>query len=250
MRLDPASLRARGFSGLRVVGDVHGEPAALASAISGAAEEGLFLLQLGDLTDYGVDSPGVLRLVFNLLDDEAGLFVLGNHDHKLRRALTGARVRSPPEATPRTLEQLHAASDGPALASRAVTEIADAPAWWRVGPLLFVHAAFHKGMLLQAPPREAGARKPDPLTSRALFGQVTGGTTQEGYPERVLHWVDSIPPGLSVYVGHDQRSRDGRPWETRGRMGGRAIFMDTGSGKGGHLSWVDLPLPDQRLLVA
>jgi len=246
---DAATLRARGFSGLRVVGDVHGEAAALAAAIQGAGDAGLFLLQLGDLTDYGSDSPAVLRLIFDLLDDEAGAFVLGNHDHKLRRALTGARVRSPPEATHRTLEQLHAAPDGSALANRAVTEIGQAPAWLRLGPLLFVHAAFHPGMLLERPAPEAGARKPDGITSRAMFGQVTGGTTQDGFPERVLHWVDSIPLGLTVYVGHDQRSRDGRPWETRGRAGGRAIFMDTGSGKGGHLSWVDLPLPDQRVMT-
>lgn len=239
-----ARLRARGFSGLRVVGDVHGESAALEAAIRGAAEAGLFLVQLGDLTDYGPDSPGVLRLVFEMLDDEAGLFILGNHDHKLRRALTGARVRSPAEATPRTLEQLHAAPDGPELARRAVTEIGQAPAWWRLGPLLFVHAAFHRGMLLEPPEPEAGARRPSPLTARALFGQVTGGTTQDGYPERVLHWVEAIPAGLTVYVGHDQRSRDGLPWVTRGRGGGQAIFMDTGSGKGGHLSWLDLPLPD------
>lgn len=244
MTRNSAALRARGFSGLRVVGDVHGEAAALEAAIRGANEAGLFLLQLGDLTDYGPDSPGVLRLVFNLLDDEAGLFLLGNHDHKLRRALTGARVRSPPEATPRTLEQLHAAPDGPELAARAVSEIGQAPAWWRLGPMLFVHAAFHPGMLLEPPDPEAGAHRPAPVTSRALFGQVTGGTAQDGYPERVLHWVDSIPLGLTVYVGHDQRSRDGRPWATRGRAGGDAIFMDTGSGKGGHLSWMDLPLPE------
>jgi hypothetical protein len=239
-----ATLRARGFSGLRVVGDVHGDAQALAAAIAGASDAGLFLLQLGDLTDYGPDSPAVLRLIFGLLDDEAGCFLLGNHDHKLRRALTGARVRSPPEATPRTLEQLHASPDGPALASRAVTEIGQAPAWWRIGPMLFVHAAFHPGMLLEQPHPEAGAQKPDAVTSRALYGQVTGRTAQDGFPERVLHWVEGIPLGLTVYVGHDQRSRDGRPWSTRGRGGGTAIFMDTGSGKGGHLSWVDLPLPE------
>ena len=204
----------------------------------------LFLLQLGDLTDYGPDSPAVLRLAFAMLDDEAGIFLLGNHDHKLRRALTGARVRSPPEATPRTLEQLHAAPDGPALAGRAVVEIGQAPAWWRLGPWLFVHAAFHPAMLLETPPPEAGAEKPNGAISRALYGQVTGRTQQDGFPERVLHWVDSIPLGLTVYVGHDQRSHDGRPWATRGRAGGNAIFMDTGSGKGGHLSWVDLSLPD------
>jgi len=239
-----AALRARGFSGIRVVGDVHGEASSLAAAIAGASDAGLFLVQLGDLTDYGPDSPAVLRLAFGMLDDEAGVFLLGNHDHKLRRALTGARVRSPPEATHRTLEQLHAAPDGPELASRAVTEIGQAPAWWRLGPLLFVHAAFHPGMLLEPPHPEAGARKPDAITSRALFGQVTGGTAQDGYPERVLHWVEGIPKGLTVYCGHDQRSHDGRPWATSGRGGGGAIFMDTGSGKGGHLSWVDLPLPE------
>lgn len=244
MTPNAAELRARGFSGLRVVGDVHGDAAALQAAIQGASEAGLFLLQLGDLTDYGPDSPGVLRLIFGMLDDEAGLFLLGNHDHKLRRALTGARVRSPPDSTPRTLEQLHAAADGPELASRAVAEIGQAPAWWRLGPWLFVHAAFHPGMLLEPSPPDAGAGKPGSITSRALYGQVTGRTAQDGYPERVLHWVESIPLGLTVYVGHDQRSRDGRPWATRGRAGGSAIFMDTGAGKGGHLSWMDLPLPE------
>jgi len=240
---DAASLRAKGFRGLRVVGDVHGDAAALAAAIAGAADGGLFLVQLGDLTDYGPDSPAVLRLIYNLLDDEAGLFLLGNHDHKLRRALTGARVRSPPEATPRTLDQLQTAADGQQLADRAVTEIGQAPAWWRLGPWLFVHAGFHPGMLLEPPHPEAGAGKPSPITSRALYGQVTGRTEQDGYPERVLNWVDSIPQGLTVYCGHDQRSRDGRPWATRGRGGGAAIFMDTGAGKGGHLSWADLHFP-------
>lgn len=238
-----AELRRRGFRGLRVVGDVHGESGALEAAIIGACNADLFLLQLGDLTDYGPDAPGVLRDIFALLDAQAGMFLLGNHDHKLRRALVGNRVRSPAEATPRTLEQLDAAPDGAELAERAIAEIGRAPAWWRLGPFLFVHAAFHPGMMYEAAPREAGTRRPDNLVSRALFGQVTGRTQGDGYPERLLHWVDSIPAGLTVYCGHDQRSTNGRPWSTRGRAGGEAVFMDTGSGKGGHLSWIDLPLP-------
>ncbi len=67
---------------------------------------------------------------------------------------------------------------------------------------------------------------------------------ESGKPERVLRWVDEIPPGMIVYVGHDQRSTDGRPYIRTGRKGGKAVFMDTGAGKGGHLSWVDIdPLP-------
>ena len=44
-----------------------------------------------------------------------------------------------------------------------------------------------------------------------------------------------IPDGLTVYCGHEARSRDGLPYRD-----GNALFLDTGAGKGGHLSWVDL----------
>lgn len=240
MSISREGLRAAGFAGLRVVGDVHGDATGLAAAIAGA--EGRFVLQLGDLTDYGPDAPGVLRQVFALIDAGAGAFLLGNHDHKLRRALTGARLRSPPEAIPRTLEQLALAPDGEALAARLLDEVAHAPAWLRLGPWVFVHAAFHRAMLFEDPPPMAGASRPDPVLSRALYGYVTGNPGRDGYPERLINWVDSIPAGVTVHCGHDVRSRDGRPLRLQGRAGGEALFLDTGAGKGGHLSWVDLPL--------
>jgi hypothetical protein len=40
---------------------------------------------------------------------------------------------------------------------------------------------------------------------------------------------------------------DGRPFVQRGALGGRAVFLDTGAGKGGHLAWIDLPFPKARL---
>ena len=60
---------------------------------------------------------------------------------------------------------------------------------------LFVHAGWHPGMLTRPPPPDAGARKPDPLLSRAMFGQVTGRMQPDGYPERLDDWVDRIPRG-------------------------------------------------------
>ena len=232
-------LRARGFKGLRVVGDVHGDARAFAYAIRGAEAEGLFVLQLGDLTDYGPDSPEALRLAFALLDGGRGRFLLGNHDHKLHRALSGGRVRVA-EGLGRTLAQLDEAPDGEALARRAVVEIARAPAWLALGEWGFVHGGWHAAMRHQAPPPDAGARKPDELVSRALYGQVTGRTQPDGFPERLHGWVDRIPAGFAVYCGHERRSSDGRPYRHRGAAGGEAVFMDTGAGKGGHLSWVDL----------
>jgi protein phosphatase len=53
--------------------------------------------------------------------------------------------------------------------------------------------------------------------------------------------VDRIPAGVTVYCGHDRRSTDGRPYRRVGSSGGTAVFLDTGAGKGGHLSWIDLP---------
>lgn len=243
MTTDLAGLRMKGFSGLRVVGDVHGDAHAFRAALEGARATGRFVIQLGDLTDYGPDAPGALRMAFAMREAGEGVFLLGNHDHKLRRALLGARVRSPAEAVPRTLDQLRAAEDGEALARSAIHQISQAPAWLRLGPWIFVHAAYHPAMLLGVSPPAAGESKPEGALARALYGQVTGRMAADGFPERVLHWLDSIPPGITVYCGHDQRSRDGRPLPLRGRSGGQAVFLDTGAGKGGHLSWIDLPWP-------
>src|SRR5580704_14970671 len=77
---------------LRVVGDVHGDARGFAAAVA----TDRFVVQLGDLTDGGPDSAGVLRGMFRLLDAGRGLFLLGNHELKLARALAGHSVRIEP----------------------------------------------------------------------------------------------------------------------------------------------------------
>jgi protein phosphatase len=237
----PPSHLWRGFAGLRVVADVHGEAAQFIAAIEGALAADMFVLQLGDLTDHGPDSPEVLRRMFALIDAGQGLFLLGNHDHKLRRALAGEAVRVQPEGLGRTLAQLDAAPDGPALKARALVEIARAPAWIRDGGRVFAHGGFHPGMLHTPPPPDAGAGKAHGLVTRAIFGQVTGRIRADGFPDRVHDWVDRIPRDMLVVIGHDRRSIDGRPVTTEGLLGGRCVFLDCGAGKGGHLAWLDLP---------
>ncbi len=215
--------------GLRVVGDVHGD----LRAFRAAASTDRFVIQLGDLSDHGPSSAGVLRAMFELLDERRGLFILGNHDRKLGRALAGFAVRAD-AALEATLGQLD-----PDLRERALSEISRAPAWLTGQDCGFVHGGFHPAMLFTPPPPPLG--RVDPLLSRALFGETTGRMQSDGYPERVVRWVDRIPAGITVYCGHDQRSTDGRPYVKAGSAGGRAIFLDTGAGKGGHLSWIDLP---------
>jgi protein phosphatase len=214
---------------IRVVGDVHGDTAAFAYATA----TDRFVLQLGDLTDYGPDSAGTLRIMFRLIDQGRGLFLLGNHDLKLARTLAGQPMRADP-VVQATVEQL---DDD--LRERVVLETTRAPAWLRHGDQLFVHGGFHTAMLQETAP-DHGLDRPQGAVARALYGEPTGRTQPDGYPERSLRWVDRIPPGVTVYCGHDQRSSDGRPYVRNGAAGGRAIFLDTGAGKGGHLSWIDL----------
>jgi 3',5'-cyclic AMP phosphodiesterase CpdA len=240
----PDSLRQAGFNGLRVVGDVHGDARGFAAALAGAAAAGLFVIQLGDLTDHGPDNPAVLRAMFAAIDSGRGLFLLGNHDHKLRRALVGQAVRIERDGLGRTLDQIAAAPDAEALKARAIAEIARAPAWLSIGRLFFVHAAFHDAMLQHVPPPDAGATPPEGLVGRAIFGQVTGRRGADGFPIRLTGWVDRIPAWLTVLVGHDNRSRDGRPLTMTGHRGGRATFLDTGAGKGGALAWQDFTLAE------
>ena len=214
---------------IRVVGDVHGDSRAFAFAV----DTDRFIIQLGDLTDSGPDSAGALETALRLIDERRGLFVLGNHDRKLGRALGGQPVRID-AALEATLTQLQ-----PRLRERALNAITNAPAWVVQQDRVFVHGGFHTAMLEAPPP--PGLGRVDPALSRALFGQTTGRMQPDGYPERVLRWVDRIPAGVTVYCGHDRRSTDGRPYIRTGHNGGTAVFLDTGAGKGGHLSWIDLP---------
>ena len=215
---------------VRVVGDVHGDAAGFAYAVA----TDRFIVQLGDLVDHGPDSARALRMMFELVESGRGLFILGNHDLKLARVLSGDHVRTDPAVTA-TIGQLDDAQK-----QQALRFIAQAPAWVLDKSSLFVHGGFHTTMLEQAPP-EHGLQRPHGAVARALYGEPTGRIQPDGYPERSLRWVDRIPAGLTVYCGHDRRSSDGRPYIRYGVLGGKAVFLDTGAGKGGHLSWIDLP---------
>ena len=228
-----AIARMIGGRRIRIVGDVHGD----LHAFRHAAATDRFLIQLGDLVDYGPDSVGTFRLMQQLIDERRGLFVLGNHDRKLARALYGRKMRRDPPLM-ETLAQF-LAPENEDVRVRAIDDLSMAPAWIVLGKYVFVHGGFHVRMLDEAPPPGLGTVTP--LLSRALFGETTGRMQKDGYPERRLNWVDHIPAGYTVYCGHDRRSTDGRPWVRTGRAGGTAIFTDTGAGKGGHLAWIDLP---------
>lgn len=214
---------------VRVVGDVHGD----ITGFTYATATDRFIVQLGDLIDHGPDSAATMRVMFDLVESGRGLFLLGNHELKLARVLSGEHVRIDP-VVQATVQQMD-----DALKARAMRLITEAPVWMLHGSAIFVHGGFHTAML-EYPSPPHGLGRPHGPVARALYGEPTGRIQPDGYPERSLRWVDRIPRGLTVYCGHDRRSTNGRPYVRHGALGGQAIFLDTGAGKGGHLSWIDL----------
>jgi hypothetical protein len=221
---------------VRVVADVHGMAGWLQTAIAGADRP---LVLLGDLVDRGPDSPGALRAAVAAIEAGTARLVRSNHDDKLFRVLTGGKPRIGGDLAA-TLAALDSAPDAADLKAGFVRAYAAAPLWINRNDYTFVHGAFHPDMIDHDDPGaivpRAGREK---LRYLALFGQgrIAPGET---LPSRTYGWTRTIPAARTVVVGHDVRSMDA-PLVVANTSGGRAIFLDTGAGKGGRLSWIDLP---------
>jgi protein phosphatase len=220
------------FAGVLVVGDVHGHDRLLAPFVALAGAESLFLVSLGDLTDRGPDSPGVLRLVRRLVEEERGLFLRGNHDDKLFRTLLGRRTYIDEDLAD-TLDQLHAAPDGRALGDWFRRIYPTMPFVLGLGRTVMVHGAPDPAML---PPVNVFPKRFEAL---ALYGEVTGERYADGRPVRIYRWLDRLPGGLLVIAGHDPLSDEVLRLRT-GRSGARLLHLDSGAGQGGPLSAVRL----------
>jgi hypothetical protein len=101
--------------------------------------------------------------------------------------------------------------------------------------IFLVHAAAHAAMFSHLPNVTKSER------SRYLVGETNGERHPDGYPVRLYSWINDIPAGKTVIVGHDRAPFDYTklitvPLEVDSKHGGKVIFMDTGGGKGGHVT--------------
>ena len=104
------------------------------------------------------------------------------------------------------------------------------------GTFVFTHAAIHPSWWTEVKDHRN-------MEHYSLFGEFDL-TPKSDQPRRTYNWIDSIPEGTTVIVGHDARSTIA-PVTKTGELGGQAIFLDTGSGKGGSLSSVDIRFTDE-----
>lgn len=203
------------FAGIRAIADVHGSFESFDAALRQAEQDNRFVVQLGDLIDRGPYSPLCVERMLEVETQGRGLMLMGNHEVAFERFITsgvgGAVTRHA------TLMQFEEYGDG--LTERYVSRIKEGPFWVRMANILFVHAAFHPRML-----NDDAQADPD-LQEIAIHGY--GNSRERRSKSREREWVDAIPAGLTVVVGHvvtQSRSVE----RLTGRRGGTAIFADTG----------------------
>lgn len=235
LRRVPLKPDRRGLHGpFDLIGDVHGCLPELLSllgnlgyTVSDALEvtpsAGRTLVFLGDLTDRGPDSPGVLRLVMGMLAAGTALCVGGNHDAKLLRALQGHAVKVT-HGLEVTLEQL----------SQAPPEFVAAVRDFLAG--LPHHLLLDDGHLVAAHaglPAEFQGRDSGRVWNFTLYGDVERqGHDANGLPIR-KDWAATYHGPALVAYGHTPVQQP--------RWKNRTVNLDTGCVFGGQLSALRYP---------
>ena len=240
-----------GFRGLMVIGDVHGMIEPLKNATEWATQRNLFCVFLGDVLDYGPHSIECVDHVYGVITRGRGVCLIGNHERKIERWLEQVRYN----------DVRVRLSDGNKVTTRAIEALAPEARrrfeirykallgfsrhHWIVGDTMFTHGAAEPEMF-----DIKNARLTGKFETMALFGEVDNTAPQraDGYPTRIYEWVNRIPHGKRVMVGHDIRSTV-KPLYVKGTGGGEAYFMDTGSGKGGRLTSADVYFSGDELVV-
>ena len=227
---------ASGYSGLATFSDVHAHAKKLKKGIRYALDNNLFIVFLGDLVD-GHDAPlETVLAVKAILDAGTGVLVIGNHDDKFYRYAIGNPVilkkqnKQTLADIPKGAEKLFLQTIIDVVTHKNASHHFEYDNW------VFVHGSCHEEIWTS----------PDELSKkakhRALYGEVTGEEDEEGMPVRLYNWIDEIPSGRGVVVGHDRKPYGGKkladtgPFDHTNPQGGRVIFSDTGCGKGGHLT--------------
>lgn len=220
-----------------VVGDIHSSGTEFLEIERIVRHYGFPLILLGDLVDRG-STPGVLFESLKRLHDENLIeaMVVGNHDHKLYRHLKGNKVKLSHGAES-TAEFFR---ENPHHADFYKNLVESSYLMYRRGNHIFVHAAANKYHLKED---VQSLRYMDFLEKKMdrrgaevyLYGYTTG-EYKDGFPVRLMDWMDHVPVGVRVYKGHDFLYDE--VVVNTNEQGGHVVFMDTGCGHlGGKLSY-------------
>jgi len=184
--------------------------------------EGRRLLFVGDLVDRGPKIVPVLRLAMAACARGRAAIVLGNHDRKLLRYLTGHPVRIA-HGLEVTVEQLEAESEDFKARVRRFLQRLPHHLVLDEGRLVVAHAGL---------PQEYHGRDSPVVRRVALFGVTTGEVDERGLPIRV-NWALAYRGRAIVVYGHTP--------VTEAVWINRTINIDTGCVFGNRLTALRYP---------
>ena len=226
-----------------IVGDVHGCLPELLSLMEKLgwqrSPEGQWshpqqrlLVFVGDLTDRGPDSVGVVELVAQMVASGHAALVMGNHDDKLRRYLLGNKIKAQ-GGLATTVAEIEALTEPQrqAFVTQALALFDDSCFWAGFAPdaqgarVVVSHAAWKPDLVGQ---------KKNKVRYYCIYGPNTGEVDEDGFPER-LDWRQRYPKQAPLCVtGHT-------PYKGHPRLEHNTLCVDTGCVFGHRLSALRYP---------
>ncbi|MBA2284362.1 MAG: polynucleotide kinase-phosphatase [Ktedonobacteraceae bacterium] len=193
--------------------------------------EGRKAIFLGDLVDRGPNTPEVLRLVMDMVENNTAICVPGNHDKKLMRKLQGRDV-SLNHGLKETLVQLERESS--AFRDRILKFFEGLISHYVLddGKLVVAHA----GMKAEMQGRASRA-----VRDFALYGETTGETDEFGLPVR-YNWAAEYRGQSMIVYGHTPVPEP--EWLNN------TVNIDTGCVFGGRLTALRYPEREQLSVPA
>ncbi|RIJ41774.1 metallophosphoesterase [Pontibacter oryzae] len=186
------------------------------------APQGCKAVFVGDLVDRGPNSPEVLRLVMDMVDQGVAYCVSGNHDDKLYRMLIGrnVKIRHGLELTKEQLEPYDKT-----FLNRVKNFLKSLPHHVILdeGRLVVAHAGLEERL---------HGRNTKVVRELCLYGPTTGGTDEKGLPIR-LDWAADYCGKAIVIYGHTPVHEP--------RWRNNTINIDTGCVFGGRLTALMYP---------
>jgi protein phosphatase len=231
------------FKGILVFGDIHGDYKSLMTAYEYAEQNNYFFLSLGDLVDRGPNPFEVVECMSTLINAGRAGFTVGNHDDKFYRYYKGASVTMSNDA----IQTLIDVGDNRkesflSMYAEIIENTNYSNIFHEFDDIVLVHAASHDSIWDKTKKFNKSAKH------SALYGEVNDEIYETGFPIRMYNWVDNIPSNKTVIVGHDRAPIHNvaitEPLIKINNAGGKAVFIDTGCGKGGFLSGAVIDIED------
>lgn len=219
-----------------IIGDIHGcyeEFVALTKKMEydwttgiPMHADGRLLGFVGDLTDRGPSSLRTVAIVANLVKQKKALYVPGNHCNKLYRYFLGRNVSHTHGLETTVAEYLALPNQKQKQIRHQFMELYENNPLYQVvddGKLIIAHAGIREDMIGRFDKR---------VQTFVLYGDITGNTDAQGFPER-RNWAKHHRSESIIVYGHTPVREP--------HIQNRTYNIDTGCVFGGHLTAIRYP---------